>query len=30
LESLYVTTGEGHLFRAKAAGRRGMPGRLST
>jgi len=29
LESLYVTTGEGHLFRAKAAGRRGMPRRIS-
>ncbi len=30
LESLYVTTGEGHLFRAKTSGRRGMPGRRST
>lgn len=29
LKSLYVTTGEGHLYRAKAAGRRGLPRTLS-
>ncbi len=30
LESLYVTTGEGNLFRARAAGRRGMPRKYQT